>query len=412
MGPIVLFDKSFLQSLSLNEAVLFDQFFLSNICPMFFVETLADLNKAVRAGRTPEEEVGIIADKTPEVHCYPNQFHLGLSIGDFMGCQVPMTGQIPIRGGRPIRNGSLSGISFEEPAESRALRRWQDRRFMEVERDFARLWRGMLTLLDVESVARGLREFGLRTGRCKSLEDAKKIADAIVMSRDKPNERIKLAFWFLGIPRDVQEDIIVRWTLEGYPPLIEFAPYASFLLSVQIFFHVALTVHLVSKKPSSMVDIAYLFYLPFCMIFISSDRLHERCTPLFLRPDQEFISGKDLKGDLNRIEKYFDELPDVEKEKGLNTFAATPPAERDFLVTRIWDRHLPKWRTAMKPHEPNPEKDRGLVEHMTKLAKAQELKPEEVDFDLQEPDFVIVKRKTTKRRGKWWQLPKDLPNKE
>ena len=71
MGPTILFDKSFLQSLSLDESVLFDHFFIPVICPLFYVETLADLEKAVRQGRTPEEEVGIIAQKTPEVHGTP-----------------------------------------------------------------------------------------------------------------------------------------------------------------------------------------------------------------------------------------------------------------------------------------------------------------------------------------------------
>lgn len=67
MGPITLFDKSFLQSLSVDESVWFDHFFTTNICPLFYVETLADLHKEVRPGRTPEQEVGIIADKFPEV---------------------------------------------------------------------------------------------------------------------------------------------------------------------------------------------------------------------------------------------------------------------------------------------------------------------------------------------------------
>ena len=46
MGPIALFDKSFLQSLSLDEAVWFDAFYMPVICPIFFVESLADLAKA------------------------------------------------------------------------------------------------------------------------------------------------------------------------------------------------------------------------------------------------------------------------------------------------------------------------------------------------------------------------------
>jgi hypothetical protein len=74
MGPITLFDKSFLQSLSVDEAVLFDNFFLTNIAPIFFAETLADLEKAIKAGRTPDQEVGLIAVKTPEIHSSPIPF--------------------------------------------------------------------------------------------------------------------------------------------------------------------------------------------------------------------------------------------------------------------------------------------------------------------------------------------------
>ncbi len=55
MGPTVLFDKSFLQSLTVDESVIFDHFFIAVICPLFYVETLADFEKAVRQGRTPEQ---------------------------------------------------------------------------------------------------------------------------------------------------------------------------------------------------------------------------------------------------------------------------------------------------------------------------------------------------------------------
>jgi len=35
MGPIVLFDKSFVEMLNVDEAALFDFLYLTNICPMF-----------------------------------------------------------------------------------------------------------------------------------------------------------------------------------------------------------------------------------------------------------------------------------------------------------------------------------------------------------------------------------------
>ena len=51
MGPITIFDKSALQALSIDEAVWFDAFFLANVVPMFYVETLADSRRRWRRGR-------------------------------------------------------------------------------------------------------------------------------------------------------------------------------------------------------------------------------------------------------------------------------------------------------------------------------------------------------------------------
>lgn len=44
-GPIIIFDKSALECLNVDEALWLDNFFLTNITPLFFVETLADLQK-------------------------------------------------------------------------------------------------------------------------------------------------------------------------------------------------------------------------------------------------------------------------------------------------------------------------------------------------------------------------------
>jgi len=55
MGPTVLFDKSFLQSLTLDESVWFDNFFYPVVCPIFYLETVADLKKS-GLNREPEEE--------------------------------------------------------------------------------------------------------------------------------------------------------------------------------------------------------------------------------------------------------------------------------------------------------------------------------------------------------------------
>jgi len=43
MEPVAVFDRSFLHSLNREEAAIFDVMFMSNITPLFFIETLADL---------------------------------------------------------------------------------------------------------------------------------------------------------------------------------------------------------------------------------------------------------------------------------------------------------------------------------------------------------------------------------
>src|ERR1700746_3834953 len=65
-GPSLIFDKSTLESLNLDEAVLLDNFYRSNITPLFFVKCLADLEKAITSKSTPEQLVGSLALRTPE----------------------------------------------------------------------------------------------------------------------------------------------------------------------------------------------------------------------------------------------------------------------------------------------------------------------------------------------------------
>lgn len=326
MGPITLFDKSFLQSLSLDESVWFDHFFYPVICPVFYVETLADLEKAVRQGRTPEQEVGYIADKTPELHGGPCNYHGTLCLANLMGHEIPMDGRILVAGGRLVKTDEgKSGTVFEHSPEAQALSRWQDGKFLEVERKFAKVWRTSLENLDLLAVASGIRAMGVDGKTCKSLDQAKEMADRII-SFNRPSDIIKLASIFLGFSLKFEKSIIEEWGRAEYPPLPVYAPYAAHVLSIEVFFQIALGSNLISaQRISNRTDIAYLFYLPFCMIFVSSDKLHRRCAPLFLRADQGFVWGEDLKADLRRLNEHYLSLPDAEKEKGITRFASTPP---------------------------------------------------------------------------------------
>jgi hypothetical protein len=264
MGPITLFDKSFLQALSVNESLWFDNFFLTNVCPLFYIETLADLEKSVREGRTPEQEVGVIADKFPQMHGTPNAHHTDLCIGDLLGYPAPMTGQIPVAGGRLVETEGKRGAVFEQSPEAEAFSRWQQREFLEVERQYARTWRRMLSTLDRAEVSKAIQLLGIDAERCRNFEEAKELASRVVYGKKKPFELLKLALVFLNVPEQLRRQIIKRWRLANNPPLVDYAPYAAYVLEVEVFFQVAVSANLIaSERPSNRVDIAYLFYLPF-----------------------------------------------------------------------------------------------------------------------------------------------------
>ena len=73
MAIFTLFDKSFLQSLSLDESVWFDNFFNPIICPIFYVETLADLGKTEHETKSPEREVRTISGEISRYELHPNR---------------------------------------------------------------------------------------------------------------------------------------------------------------------------------------------------------------------------------------------------------------------------------------------------------------------------------------------------
>jgi hypothetical protein len=416
MGPITLFDKSFLQSLSVDESVFFDHFFFPVICPFFFVETLADLEKAVRQGRTPEQEVGIIAAKVPEMSGAPVTHHARLALASLLGNNLPMDGRVPVASGTPVRFEGKSGVLHDVPPEAEAFNRWQKGEFLHVERYHARAWRQELANTDLTTLAAGMKAMGIDSQKCRSLDDAKQIADNFLQRSDIVPDQIKLAFILLGAPPQYENAAVENWRAQGSQPLVTYAPYAAHVLSLELFFQIALAADLIgTSRASNRADIAYLYYLPFCQVFVSSDKLHRRCAPHFLRSDQSFVWGEDLKAALRGLMNHYAKMPEEQKEEGLMRFAPRPPVgDEGGLVAQLWDRHLnPQWRSreGLGPRL-DPEEDKKILEHLKKFSEAPPIPPSEVDFDPMEAEMVQVQRGIHKRKGSWWQLPKNLKEEE
>ena len=407
MGPTTLFDKSFLQSLKLDESVWFDNFFLSAICPIFYVETLADLKKP-DLPRAPEDEVRIIADKFPEMQAVPEVYHREIAISDLQGNHTRLTGRIPSANIRQVESGDLKGVIYDQSPEVQAFLRWQLREFDTIEHEFASQWRAKLESLDLKRGADEFRNLGILDRNCKSLPEAKSIADALVNGTDKAFETLRLVCLVLDVPENEFILIISRWSQFKFPPPLSiFAPYAAHVLAVEAFFQIALEASLISSdRPSNRVDIAYLYYLPFCMVFVSSDKLHRKCAPLFLRENQSFIWGPELKSALSELNEHYSCLPESEKEKGVMQFAPYPPPELKSIVLEMWEKHLLRLpENARKQTQPA---DPDLVNKLKNLLDAPSLPPNAVDFHPEDANVKSIRRMVRQQKGNWWQLPHDL----
>lgn len=89
MGPSTLFDKSFLQALSLDEAVWFDHFMMPVVCPIFIVETLGDLFKE-GTERKGIEDLKYLAEKAPEKDGHPTIAHWKLINRELLGNRITL----------------------------------------------------------------------------------------------------------------------------------------------------------------------------------------------------------------------------------------------------------------------------------------------------------------------------------
>lgn len=330
-GPLTIFDKSFLQSLDAYESTWFDNFFRTIITPLFFVETLADLEKEMLTGKTAEQLVGEIAAKTPDMNSVPNVHHFNLLVSNLLGYPVEMRRRPIISGGIPKVSGSGYGLYFDEFPEAEAFSRWQKGKFLETERDFAKTWRTALANPGFETnIAMAVNTVPAGK-RFSNLTQIKSFVDSFL--KDTKIEHLSLLFEMLDIPTKAQPRILSRWNSEGNPSLNLFAPYALYVLSVDLFFYIGLGHgHIAKERASNRVDIAYLYYLPFSHVLVSNDNLHKRTAPLFMESDQQFIVGDEIKPELKKLDEYYDALPQEVKDEGIIKFTTYPPQN---LPTKI-----------------------------------------------------------------------------
>jgi hypothetical protein len=129
-----------------------------------------------------------------------------------------------------------------------------------------------------------------------------------------------------------------------------------------LFFNICLQNGIIGTRSTNLLDLDYLYYLPFCSVFVSDDKVHKTLVPHLLVSRQLFVTGKDLKDDFIKIEEIRQTLTG---EELLRTHRE-PPRVESLLSYKIWKTMLNDWPPE-KDWKPSAAEEQMMQDMITKM---------------------------------------------
>jgi len=332
MEITVIIDKSTFQSLSFEELYRLSGYYKHVITPVLTMEILGDLKKEFEEGRTPStERVQDFANKLFPVETIVSLHYKKMLKGDLMGNGPSMDGRPNVGIHKAVQSGNQKGFLIEETEEEKSIYKWKDGKFSEADHELSALWRVTTTQ---ENLLKRMKD-SIKIDPNLKLVDYNALGKHVDELLIKPESQPKLLMTLMqnyDIDPGSALQILGQWKREGSPLLREFAPYAFHCLKVDTLFSIGLAKGLISTRPTNRVDLEYLYYLPFCNVFTSNDKVHKHLAPLLLLPYQRFTLGSDLKRDLKGI---VDHLATLETE-ARKEFKTRPPVLEGSMTFQLW----------------------------------------------------------------------------
>jgi hypothetical protein len=364
-----------MQLLSREEARWFTHFFRGVITPVFLIESLSNLAKEFPDKRDPNKVVAAMAAKVHDMGSLPNVPHTELIAMNLRGYEVEMRGAPIVGGGKRVQaaNGEW-GVFIDETPEEKALRRWQSGEFDEAERAQAAGWRVTSKSFDLQALVRSLKASKQQQADLSNLTlaDVKRAVDLFHGDPAAQFRTLNSAFEAFAVDPKGRAAIKRKWVALGRPHISRFAPYAYFALRLTTTFLAGVRFRRLPERPTNIIDLQYLHYLPFCEVFTSGDKLHRDLAPLFMRPKQKFIWAQDLKKGLAEFVAYYAQHEEELRRRGSMSFARYPPLDLQTVIHDVYDALRPRWRKeALVPEKPiTPEENARIMAKVRPMMEA------------------------------------------
>ena len=346
MGPSLLFDKSAFESLSRDEHRVAFQYFFNVLPPILALEIVADLQK-IEPGATPETLVTRLAGKFlgsgPPIHVG----HTLLLRNDLMAADIQMTGRPYPDSLVPVPDHGLgAGIYIPTTPTNEAILRWSRGELRDDEREIARAWRAAKLNFPVEDLTKTLESRGVEIARAPNLGALNAQTAALVNNPELSSLWIDWLLNKAGIIDRERAYVWDRW-LRSRVPFATFSPYGHYCMAVDLRFIIASRSELIRVRETDLLDVQYLYYVPFFNVLVSDDTLHVRLAPLGMREDQDFAKGVDFKSDIRARLGEEEKLDDAARKRREFALGFYPTPRSGSIVSRVWKRHCRPWKPGM-----------------------------------------------------------------
>lgn len=317
----------------------------------------------------------MLAKKISGLDTYVNADFRSACVASLLGESFPMDGRVLLPGGNTLRTkDGRSFVFFDEHPIMREIQRWQDGIFTETDEILAEEWRRVSRGIDLEAFKQQFSDLLKVVKGAPTLKDLAALVDAQLSNGAPAVQELLMRgiLELMGTPQPLKTLVFNRWLKERLPPLREFAPYAHFCLRTYLIFYLATMFEVVTPRRTNVVDLEYLFYLPFCVVFSSGDKFHAALHPALLREDQAFAPREELKADLKWLAEEWESLTDEQKKERAYDYGSHPPRNPDSITYRVWERNMAPWKpgSGNRAIKMTKEEEKELLEHLQPFYEA------------------------------------------
>lgn len=340
LEPRILFDKSLFQSTPVAAFVAVDRYLEILIPPILVREIGGDLASSNRKRREQDQRVFVAKLATRPGTRVFLAHHMSILELDLLGRPTAMDGRIPANMEVVRRPGGPPGLRVIKTPEELALDRWREGNFSRQDDLWAHRWQRVQKVVKSNFYAHTLRKHGIEIDAPKNLDELNERVEAVMAN---PNPALQASLLYIIFDDFKLSEFYQIWAIRRFQskkprlPIKEFAPYAAHCLKANLLLGFG-GQRLKQPHPHDLRDLEYLYYLPFCEVFASDDKLHRKLVPLLKRPDQMLV-GLELEEDLRRLSEAWGNLSPEEKIEFARVNRYIPPQHEGSVVREIWERY-------------------------------------------------------------------------